>query len=99
MWCGDDASNYFITYEMTIILDILNAFMENWIRRKIYSSDLLSQCSGMASEQSTPNVTSNSRIHNISITVSAIALYSASVEERDTTCCFSVFQEIGEPPN
>jgi hypothetical protein len=34
----------------------------------------------------------------ISQQVEAIALYSASAEERDTIVCFFVFQDIGELP-
>ena len=42
---------------------------------------------------------SNHRSQRISLTVAAIALYSASAEERDTTDCFFVRQEMGAPPN
>lgn len=31
--------------------------------------------------------------------VVAMDLYSASAEERDTICCFLVFQAVGELPN
>nr|GEW72849.1 cytochrome P450 71B34-like [Tanacetum cinerariifolium] len=38
-------------------------------------------------------------IHNTSLTAFAIARYSASTEDRDTTDCFLDFHEIGAPPN
>ncbi|KAJ0924720.1 hypothetical protein HanRHA438_Chr04g0151641 [Helianthus annuus] len=41
---------------------------------------------------------SNHRTHKISLTVDAMALYSASAEERETRDCFFDFQEIGAPP-
>nr|GEX64061.1 zinc finger C2H2-type/integrase DNA-binding domain-containing protein [Tanacetum cinerariifolium] len=48
---------------------------------------------------STHNSDRNQRTQRTSLTVEAMALYSASAEERDTTDCFLLFQEIGVPPN
>ena len=36
--------------------------------------------------------------HTISLVTMAIALYSDSAEDLDTTCCFLHFQEIKESP-
>ncbi|KAD5961823.1 hypothetical protein E3N88_13296 [Mikania micrantha] len=38
------------------------------------------------------------RIQRTSLTVMALERYSASAEERETTDCFFVYQEIGAPP-
>ena len=46
-----------------------------------------------------PRSLSNVKSHKISQQVEAIALYSASADERATTDCFFTFQEIGELPN
>jgi hypothetical protein len=40
----------------------------------------------------------NEQIHKISVVPSAKALYSASVEDLETVCCFSDFHEIGVEP-
>nr|GFA05579.1 hypothetical protein [Tanacetum cinerariifolium] len=45
------------------------------------------------------NSDSNQRIQRTSLTVEAMALYSAFDEDRDTTDCFLLFQEIGVPPS
>ena len=37
-------------------------------------------------------------IRSKSLVTVAIALYSASAEERDTVVCFLVLQETGDPP-
>ena len=48
--------------------------------------------------EKTPNDTRRLRIHTSSLGAIAIALYSASVDDRDTMACFLVFHEIGDPP-
>ena len=41
----------------------------------------------------------NDLIHSKSLVTVAMALYSASAEERDTVVCFLVRQDMGDPPN
>jgi len=41
----------------------------------------------------------NDLIHSKSLVTVAMALYSASAEERDIVVCFLVLQDIGDPPN
>nr|GEZ85492.1 hypothetical protein [Tanacetum cinerariifolium] len=39
------------------------------------------------------------KVFDINLRVEAITLYSASVEDRETTDCFFVFQDMGQPLN
>lgn len=52
----------------------------------------------MGCERKTPISASKHRGQTISVVVEAIARYSASVEDRETTFCFLFFQEIRESP-
>nr|GFA76845.1 hypothetical protein [Tanacetum cinerariifolium] len=54
---------------------------------------------GVGDDVSIRNSDSNQRTQRTSLTVEAIALYSASAEDRDTMDCFLLFQKIGVPPS
>nr|GFD07883.1 hypothetical protein [Tanacetum cinerariifolium] len=58
-----------------------------------------SQNRGVGDDVSIRNSDSNQRTQRTSLTVEAMALYSASAKDRDTTDCFLLFQEIGVPPS
>ena len=59
----------------------------------------LSQNNGVGPTIVTSSSFNSQRTYIISLTAVAIARYSASAEERDTTDCFFDFQDIGAPPN
>ncbi|KAF5804110.1 hypothetical protein HanXRQr2_Chr05g0193371 [Helianthus annuus] len=58
----------------------------------------LSQKSCVALFCSTFSSFRSHRSQRISLTVDAMARYSASAEERDTTVCFFDFHDTGDPP-
>jgi len=58
----------------------------------------LSQCRSTSPECITPRVDNKPFNHFNSQVMVVMDLYSASAEDRDSICCFLVFQEIGEEP-
>jgi len=60
---------------------------------------LVSQNSNISDLGQIPNDCKNDLIHIISAVVVAIALYFASVDERDTVLYFLVFHDIEDLPN
>lgn len=74
---------------MMIVLVVFGAFMEGFIIRNVDSSlVVLLQKRGMSKERRKPKSLCTCRSHTTSAVVSAMALYSDSMEYQETTCCF-----------
>ena len=65
----------------------------------MWSAAWLSQCNVMGEELLIPREDSKLCNQRSSLVVATINLYLASIEKRETICCFLVFHEIGEEPS
>lgn len=93
----DGSFKDFVTYKVTVNLDVLRTFMSTGLAA-MESATWLSLLIIAGERSSNPISFNNDDSHVTSQQVWAIARYSASAVERATTDCFLVFQEIGEEP-
>lgn len=95
---GDETSSQLLTNKMAIKLDVLGSLMHNRIANNAQGS-WLSQYTRIGEEICSPKSPSKHNSQVTSSTVMRSALYSASAEDKETVCCYFVFQQRGLPLN
>ncbi|CAL1400837.1 unnamed protein product [Linum trigynum] len=87
-----------LPYEVAVHFNVLCALIKNRVGGYMRAT-WLSQYNGVESGLETPNSLSNHQSQMSSLTVLAMARYSASEDERATTNYFFVRQKIGLSPS
>ena len=85
------------TDEIAVHLDMFCSFVKHRIVSNVSSNRIVTNQRSWLRRR-VPNSLNNHLTQRTSLTIEAMDRYSASADERETTDCFFVFQEMGAPP-